>query len=183
MNNLNITTIHDNIKSQINIGLDTKKFQIKNTGSMIAIEDKANSVTKLKVGGSAGFTISLSGGKISFTANSGGLLAVSEPGKGGVLGCPYLYSHQDKYGGSDSSTMSLRSTSATTVGSEEEVVTASVNSEETIIVDETKLPDPSELEDGTIMMVVGGHWVEYSFDDLYNMIMDKMSTEYLLHKI
>ena len=180
MNNLNITNIHDNCKSQVWVGLDTKKFQIKNTGSTIVIEDKANSVTKLKVGGSAGFTISLSGGKISFTANSSGLLAVSEPSRGGILGCPYLYSHQDKYGGSDSSTMSLKSTSATTVGSEEEVVTASVNSEETIIVDETKLLDPSELEDGTIMMVVGGHWVEYSFDDLYAEIISRMNKEYTL---
>ena len=33
------------------------------------------------------------------------------------------------------------------------------------------------------MMTVGGHWVEYSFEDLYNMIMDKMNTEYLLNKI
>ena len=96
MNNLNIVNIHDNSKSQVWIGLDPNKFQIKNTGSTIALEDKANAVTKLKVGGSAGFTISLSGGKISFTANSGGPLAVSEPGRGGVPGCPYFYSHQDK---------------------------------------------------------------------------------------
>ena len=72
MNNLNIVNIHDNSKSQVWIGLDPNKFQIKNTGNTISIEDKANAVTKLKVGGSAGFTISLSGGKISFTANSGG---------------------------------------------------------------------------------------------------------------
>ena len=89
MNNLNIVNIHDNSKSQIWVGLDPNKFQIKNTGSTISIEDKANAVTKLKVGGSAGFTISLSGGKISFTANSGGLLAVSERGRGGVTGCGF----------------------------------------------------------------------------------------------
>ena len=183
MNNLNIVNIHDNSKSQVWIGLDPNKFQIKNTGSTIALEDKANAVTKLKVGGSAGFTISLSGGKISFTANSGGLLAVSEPGRGGVPGCPYFYSHQDKYDGGSAvsaSTMSLRSASAT---NESVTTSTSINSDEINVVDETRLPNPSELEDGTIMMVVGGHWVEYSFDDLYNMIMDKMNTEYLLHKI
>ena len=59
-------------------------------------------------------------------------------------------------------------------------MTTSVNSEETITVDETKLPDPSELEDGTIMMVVGGHWVEYSFDDLYAEIISRMNKEYTL---
>ena len=182
MNNLNIVNIHDNSKSQVWIGLDPNKFQIKNTGDAIVFEDKANAVTKLKVGGSAGFTISLTGGKISFTANSGGPLAVSEPGRGGVPGCPYFYSHQDKYGGSavSASTMSLRSAS---VMNESVATSTSINSDEINVSDETKLPNPSELEDGTIMMVVGGHWVEYSFDDLYNMIMDKMNTEYLLHKI
>ena len=182
MNNLNIVNIHDNSKSQVWIGLDPNKFQIKNNGSTISIEDKANVVTKLKVGGSAGFTISLSGGKISFTANSGGLLAVSEPGRGGVPGCPYFYSHQDKYGGSavSASTMSLRSANVT---NESVATSTSINSDEINVVDETKLPNPSELEDGTIMMVVDGHWVEYSFEDLYNMIIAKMKTEYLLNKI
>ena len=182
MNNLNIVNIHDNSKSQVWIGLDPNKFQIKNTGDAIVFEDKANAVTKLKVGGSAGFTISLTGGKISFTANSGGPLAVSEPGRGGVPGCPYFYSHQDKYGGSavSASTMSLKSANVT---NESVATSTSINSDEINVSDETKLPNPSELEDGTIMMVVGGHWVEYSFDDLYNMIMDKMNTEYLLHKI
>ena len=42
MNNLNIVNIHDNSKSQIWVGLDPKKFQIKNTGSTMSIEDKAN---------------------------------------------------------------------------------------------------------------------------------------------
>ena len=182
MNNLNIVNIHDNSKSQVWIGLDLNKFQIKNTGNTISIEDKANAVTKLKVGGSAGFTISLSGGKISFTANSGGLLAVSEPGRGGVPGCPYFYSHQDKYGGSavSASTMSLRSANVT---NESVAISTSINSDEINVVDETRLPNPSELEDGTIMMVVGGHWVEYSFEDLYAMIIAKMDTEYLLNKI
>ena len=181
MNNLNIVNIHDNSKSQVWVGLDPNKFQIKNTGSTISIEDKANAVTKLKVGGSAGFTISLSGGKISFTTNSGGPLAVSEPGRGGVPGCPYLYSHQDKYGGgstSSASIMSLRSTSATN-----EVISTSINSDEINEVDETRLPNPSELEDGTIMMVVGGHWVEYSFDDLYAEIISRMNKEYTLQSI
>ena len=181
MNNLNIVNIHDNSKSQVWVGLDPNKFQIKNTGDTIAFEDKANAVTKLKVGGAAGFTISLAGGKISFTANSGGLLAVSEPGRGGVPGCPYFYSHQDKYGGSavSASTMSLRSASVT---NESVAVSTCINADEINVVDETRFPNPSELEDGTIMMVVDGHWVEYSFEDLYNMIMDKMNTEYLLHK-
>ena len=177
MNNLNIVNIHDNSKSQVWVGLDPNKFQIKNTGDAIVFEDKANAVTKLKVGGSAGFTISLSGGKISFTANSGGLLAVSEPGRGGVPGCPYFYCHQDKYSGG--SGYSLRSDSSKSISIE--TTNTTDNLEE--VYDESKLPDATNLEDGTIMMAVGGHWVEYSFDDLYNMIMDKMNTEYLLHKI
>ena len=177
MNNLNIVNIHDNSKSQVWIGLDPNKFQIKNTGSTISIEDKANAVTKLKVGGSAGFTISLSGGKISFTANSGGLLAVREPARGGITGCPFYYCHQDKYSGGSS--YSLRSNSSQSISIE--TTNTTDNLEE--VYDESKLPDATNLEDGTIMMAVGGHWVEYSFDDLYNMIMDKMNTEYLLHKI
>lgn len=178
MNNLNITNIHDNCKSQVWIGLDTKKFQIKNTGSMIAIEDKANSVTKLKVGGSAGFSITYSGGKIIFSANSGGSpLTVVEPSRGGITGCPFYYCHQDKYSGG--SGYSLRSDSSKSISIE--TINTTDNLEE--VYDESKLPDATNLEDGTIMMVIGGHWVEYSFDDLYNMIMDKMNTEYLLHKI
>ena len=177
MNNLNIVNIHDNSKSQVWVGLDPNKFQIKNTGSTISIEDKANAVTKLKVGGSAGFTISLSGGKISFTANSGGLLVVREPARGGITGCPFYYCHQDKYSGG--SGYSLRSDSSKSISIE--TTNTTDNLEE--VYDESKLPDATNLEDGTIMMAVGGHWVEYSFDDLYNMIMDKMNTEYLLHKI
>ena len=177
MNNLNIVNIHDNSKSQVWIGLDPNKFQIKNTGSTISIEDKANAVTKLKVGGSAGFTISLSGGKISFTTNSGDLLAVSEPDRGGITGCPFYYCHQDKYSGGSS--YSLRSNSSKSISIE--TTNTTDNLEE--VYDESKLPDATNLEDGTIMMAIGGHWVEYSFDDLYNMIMDKMNTEYLLHKI
>ena len=177
MNNLNIVNIHDNSKSQVWIGLDPNKFQIKNTGSTISIKDKANAVTKLKVGGSAGFTISLSGGKISFTANSGGLLAVSEPDRGGITGCPFYYCHQDKYSGGSS--YSLRSNSSKSISIE--TTNTTDNLEE--VYDESKLPDATNLEDGTIMMVVGGHWVEYSFEDLYNMIIDKMNTEYLLNKI
>ena len=180
MNNLNIVNIHDNSKSQIKIGLDGKKFQIKNTGSTIAIEDVANSVTKLKVGGASGFTISLSGGKIVFSANGGGSpLTVTEPSRGRITGCPFYYCHQDKYSGG-ASAMSLRSATINTNNSEEETVTVSLNAEENNVVDETKLPDPSELEDGTIMMVVGGHWVEYSFDDLYTEIINRMSKEYTL---
>lgn len=143
MNNLNVVNIHDNGKSQVWVGLDSSKFQIKNSGNMIAIEDKANVVSKLKVGGSSGFTINLVGDKIKFTSNSGGSpLEVSK--------------------------MSLRT----------EPTTSDIVDE----FDEARLPNPSELEDGTIMMVVGGHWVEYSFDDLYDMIIDKMSTEYSLLK-
>ena len=173
MNNLNIVNIHDNSKSQVWVGLDPNKFQIKNTGSTISIEDKANAVTKLKVGGSAGFTISLSGGKISFTANSGGLLAVREPARGGITGCPFYYCHQDKYSGG-ASTMSLRSA---------KIESTSISNDASNITDESKLPDASELEDGTIMMTVSGHWVEMTFDDLYNMIIDKMNTEYTLQSI
>lgn len=177
MNNLNITNVHDNSKSQLWIGLDPKKFQIKNNGSVIAIEDNANSVYALKVGGSAGFTITYSGGKISFTANSGGLLAVSEPARGGITECPFYYCHQDKYGGGSS--YSLRSDSSKSISIE--TTNTTDNLEE--VYDESKLPDATNLEDGTIMMAVNGHWVEYSFDDLYNLIIAKMNTEYLLHKI
>ena len=41
MNNLNIVNIHDNSKSQVWIGLDPNKFQIKNIGDAIVFEDKA----------------------------------------------------------------------------------------------------------------------------------------------
>ena len=177
MKNLNITNIHDNSKSQISIGLDSNKFKIKNLGSKISIEDESNQVTSLKIGGSSGFTINYSSGKISFTSNSGSLLAVREPGRGGITGCPFYYCHQDKYSGSSS--YSLRSESSELVSIE--TTNTTDNPEE--VYDESKLPDATNLEDGTIMMAVGGHWVEYSFDDLYNMIMDKMNTEYLLHKI
>ena len=69
------------------------------------------------------------------------------------------------------------------VTNESVAISTSINSDEINVVDETRLPNPSELEDGTIMMVVGGHWVEYSFEDLYDMIIDKMNTEYFLNKI
>ena len=177
MNNLNVTTIHDNSKSQISIGLDSNKFKIKNLGSKISIEDDSNQVTSLKIGGSSGFTINYSGGKISFTANSGSLLAIREPSRGGITGCPFYYCHQDKYSGSSS--YSLRSESSESISIE--TTNTTDNLEE--VYDESKLPDATDLEDGTIMMTVGGHWVEYSFEDLYNMIMDKMNTEYLLNKI
>ena len=177
MKNLNITNIHDNSKSQVSIGLDSNRFTIKNLGSKIAIEDDSNDVTSLKVGGSSGFTITYSGGKISFTSNNGELLAVSEPARGGISECPFYYCHQDKYSGGSS--YSLRSNSSKSISIE--TTNTTDNLEE--VYDESKLPDATDLEDGTIMMTVGGHWVEYSFEDLYNMIMDKMNTEYLLHKI
>ena len=177
MKNLNITNIHDNSKSQISIGLDSNKFKIKNLGSKISIEDESNQVTSLKIGGSSGFTINYSGGKISFTANSGSLLAIREPSRGGITGCPFYYCHQDKYSGSSS--YSLRSESSESVSIE--TTNTTDNLEE--VYDESKLPDATDLEDGTIMMTVDGHWVEYSFEDLYNMIMDKVNTEYLLNKI
>ena len=177
MKNLNITNIHDNSKSQISIGLDSNKFKIKNLGSKISIEDDSNQVTSLKIGGSSGFTINYSGGKISFTANSGSLLAIREPSRGGITGCPFYYCHQDKYSGSSS--YSLRSESSESISIE--TTNTTDNFEE--VYDESKLPDATDLEDGTIMMTVGGHWVEYSFEDLYNMIIDKMNSEYLLNKI
>ena len=187
MNNLNITNIHDNSKSQVWVGLDTKKFQIKNTGKAIAIEDKANSVTTLKVGGSSGFSITYSGGKIIFSANSGGSpLTVVEPSRGGITGCPFYYCHQDKYSGgaSAASVMSLRS-NALNSDDTSTVVSRSSNTSDDIvnIVDETKLLDPSNLEDGTIMMVVNGHWIEYSFDDLYEEITSRMTKKYNLQSL
>ena len=180
MKNLNITNIHDNSKSQISIGLDSNKFKIKNLGSKISIEDDSNQVTSLKIGGSSGFTITYSGGKIKFSANSGSSpLTIEEPERGGRLGCPYYYSHRSKYGESSYSDYSLRSESSESISIE--TTNTTDNLEE--VYDESKLPDATDLEDGTIMMTVGGHWVEYSFEDLYNMIMDKMNTEHLLNKI
>ena len=88
MNFLNIKNIHDNSLAQFKVGLvKNTAFKVKNDGSTISIEDDANSVSKLKVGGSAGFTISLVGDHIVFSANSGASpLCISEPSKGGIPG-------------------------------------------------------------------------------------------------
>ena len=150
MNNLNIVNIHDNSKSQINIGLDTKKFQIKNSGSTIEIVDKANSVTSLKVGGSSGFTITYTGGKIVFSANSGSSpLAIREPGRGGITGCPFYYCHQDKYSGGYSS-YNLRSNQTETTNVSE----LSDNNRNIITIEINSLEELNDLVEGCKCHVV-----------------------------
>lgn len=153
MNYLNITNIHDNSLAQFKVGLvNSTKFMVKNTGSAIEITDDANSVSKLVVGGSAGFTISLEGGKIIFSANSGASpLRIIEPDMGGVPSCPYLYTHQDKYSNS--------------VRSSRSVVTTAADDISTLSVD-TSVPSATNVSDGSLLMASGGEWIPVSMEDL-----------------
>lgn len=162
MNFLNIKNVHDNIKAQLKVGLEkATSFLIKNDGSAISITDDANSVTELVVGGSSGFTISLSGGYIVFSANSGSSpLAIKEPGKGGIPGCAFYYCHQDKYSGGARS-MSM---------SDGPAVAALSLDEESVGCQVSTLPDASKLDDGTIMMVEDGQWVSMTYDSLLSKI-------------
>ncbi len=151
MNFLNVTNIHDCSEAHYRVGLKkATMFDVTNDGSCIKIEDKANSVTKLKVGGSAGFTISYSGGKITFSANSGASpLRILEPNIGGIPECPYLYTHQDKYSGGSTRSMARRSVAKST---------------------SSNIPDASETENGSLLMAMDGEWVPISMGELVSQI-------------
>lgn len=150
MNFLNVTNIHDCSEAHYRVGLKkATMFDVTNDGSCIKIEDKANTVTKLKVGGSAGFTISYSGGKITFSANSGASpLRILEPNIGGIPECPYLYTHQDKYIGGSTRSKAKRS------------IAKSISN----------IPDASEVENGSLLMAMDGEWVPISMDELVSQI-------------
>lgn len=152
MNFLNVTNIHDCSEAHYRVGLKkATMFDVTNDGSCIKIEDKANTVTKLKVGGSAGFTISYSGGKITFSANSGASpLRILEPNIGGIPECPYLYTHQDKYSGGGSTRSMARRSIATSTSS--------------------NIPDASETENGSLLMAMDGEWVPISMGELVSQI-------------
>ena len=150
MNFLNVTNIHDCSEAHYRVGLKkATMFDVTNDGSCIKIEDKANTVTKLKVGGSAGFTISYSGGKITFSANSGASpLRILEPNIGGIPECPYLYTHQDKYSGGSTRSKVKRS------------IAKSISN----------IPDASEVENGSLLIAMDGEWVSVSMGELVSQI-------------
>lgn len=150
MNFLNVTNIHDCSEAHYRVGLKkATMFDVTNDGSCIKIEDKANTVTKLKVGGSAGFTISYSGGKITFSANSGASpLRILEPNIGGIPECPYLYTHQDKYSGGSTRSKVKRS------------IAKSISN----------IPDAAETENRSLLMAMNGEWVPISMDELVSQI-------------
>lgn len=164
MNYLNITNIHDNSLAQFKVGLvKATMFKVKNTGSAIEITDDANSVSKLKVGGSAGFTISLVGGKIVFSANSGASpLRIIEPNVGGVPSCPYLYTHQDKYSGAAAT--SLDNSEGTPV------MFSAANTDISLIHRDTALPSANNVPEGSLLMASGGEWIPVNMDDLVSEI-------------
>lgn len=163
MDFLNIKNIHDNSLAQFKVGLvKGTSFKVKNDGSTFSIEDDANSVTKLKVGGSAGFTISLVGDHIVFSANSGASpLCVSEPGRGGITGCPYYYCHQDKYSGGTRS--SVRAKSAPMALS---------LTDQTQVEDDTKnfIPDPTSVPEGSLLIAQNGQWTPINMGELVSQI-------------
>lgn len=158
MNFLNVTNIHDCSEAHYRVGLKkATMFDVTNDGSCIKIEDKANTVTKLKVGGSAGFTISYSGGKITFSANSGASpLRILEPNIGGIPECPYLYTHQDKYSGGSTRSKAKRS------------IAKSISS---------NIPDAAETEDGSLLMAMNGEWVPISMGELVSQITANVKTQ------
>ena len=157
MNFLNVTNIHDCSEAHYRVGLKkATMFDVTNDGSCIKIEDKANTVTKLKVGGSAGFTISYSGGKITFSANSGASpLRILEPNIGGIPECPYLYTHQDKYSGGSTRSKVKRS------------IAKSISN----------IPDAAETENGSLLMAMNGEWVPISMDELVSQITENVKSQ------
>lgn len=165
MDFLNIKNIHNNSAANFKVGLAKKtQFTVENDGSAIKITDGANTVTKLVVGGSAGFTIGLVGDKIVFGANSGSSpLCVSEPSASpaGVPGCQYLYCHGEKYCG-----VSLNS--ALENENNKPVVFSESNS--CPLVAGSDLPDATTLPDGSLMMVQDGKWVSISMGELVSEI-------------
>ena len=157
MNFLNVTNIHDCSEAHYRVGLKkATMFDVTNDGSCIKIEDKANTVTKLKIGGSAGFTISYSGGKITFSANSGASpLRILEPNIGGIPECPYLYTHQDKYSGGSTRSKVKRS------------IANSISN----------IPDASEVEHGSLLMAMDGEWVPISMDEMVSQITTNVKSQ------
>lgn len=172
MNFLNVTNIHDCAEAHFRVGLKKATiFDVTNDGSAIKIEDKANTVTKLKVGGSAGFTISYSGGKIIFSANSGASpLRIIEPNVGGVPDCPYLFTHQDKYSGAAGNSLDINNSSTPVVFSAE-------NTDITKIHASTKIPKATEVEDGSLLMAKDGEWVSIEMGDLVSQITANVRAE------
>lgn len=170
MNFLNVTNIHDCSEAHFRVGLKKATiFDVTNDGSCIKIEDKANTVTKLKVGGSAGFTISYSGGKITFSANSGASpLRIIEPNVGGIPDCPYLYTHQDKYSGAAGNSLSGNSTP---------VVFSAANTDITKIHASTKIPKATEVEDGSLLMAKDGEWISINMGELVSQITENVKAQ------
>lgn len=154
---MNVTTIHNNGKAQIKIGLDsTTDFLIENDGNKIKFLDSANTVNAIQIGGTNGFTITYENGKIKFTSNTDNKpLTIIEPNKGGISGCSYLYSHQDKYDEAP------RAVSTKNTESLQEPCKCMYN-----------LPDPTNMRDGTLMIVRNNQWVEISIDDIVNRVID-----------
>lgn len=200
MNYLNITNIHDDSQAQFKVGLRRKtRFKVMNSGKQLSIEDDANTVNSLKIGGTNGFTITYTGSKIVFSANSGASpLTVVEPNLGGIPSCPYYYCHQDKFSGASAAMASVATTSAASVSllsasNESSTMTASVQNvsaapmsvsiEDTSIEEDnntdngSSLPDASNLPDGTMMIVQGGRWTEITKDDLVSEIATIVKSE------
>lgn len=173
MNFLNIKNVHDNIKSQLKVGLEkATSFLIKNDGSAISLADDANTVTKLVVGGSSGFTIRLSGNYIVFSSNSGSSpLAIKEPGRGGIPGCSFYYCHVDKYSGGAAMSM----TDGPAVASLSLDAEDPVETTECPYANVTTLPNASDLPDNTIMMVKNGEWVSIDYDCLLAQLKDDLN--------
>lgn len=171
MNYLNITNIHDNSLAQFKVGLvKSTMFKVKNSGSTIEITDDANTVSKLKVGGSAGFTISLVGNKIVFSANSGASpLCVSEPGRGGIPGCAYFYCHQDKYSGVAAMSLSAENSPVAVMSLDEATpVCMMQNNDSDSLV--TSVPNPNDVPEGSLLMASNGQWIPVNMDDLVSQI-------------
>lgn len=156
MDFLNIKNVHDNSLAQLKVGLaKATSFILKNTGSAITIADDANSVNKLVVGGSSGFTISLNGSYITFSANSGSSpLAIKEPGKGGITGCPFYYSHQDKYSGGRS---------ASSIGKDDSCDELKVDIKNDM---DSSIPNASNYPDNSILVSQNGKWTAIEYDEL-----------------
>lgn len=168
MDFLNIKNLHDNSLAQFKVGLvKATSFKVKNTGSAIEITDDANSVTKLKVGGSAGFTISLVGSHIVFSANSGSSpLCVSEPGRGGIPGCAYYYCHQDKYSGVSASSLTDESSPVAVMSVENLTPVCMLQSETKKDPLVTDIPNANEVPEGSLLMSSNGEWIPVNMSDL-----------------
>lgn len=154
-------------------------FSIKANGSTIEIVDAKQSASKLKIGGPAGFTISFSGGKIAFSSNLGiSPLTVSEPNLGGIPLCPFQFSHIQKFGpalpsAASVSTMSLR----------EDDSTEEVSTETCMAQSPMYLPDASDLDEGTILVVSDGQWNYTTEDEMYNKFVERLKSQYNLTPI